>query len=235
MSQVKLIAEPWDVGEGGYQVGNFPVLWTEWNGKFRDAVRDFWRGHEPSLSPRWGTASRARATSTRPTVVARTRRSTSSPRTTGSPCTTSSPTTTSTTRPTVRQTPTAPTTTVHGTAAWRATPTIPTCLRLRERQKRNFLATLLLAQGVPMLVAGDELGPHPTAATTTPTARTTRSRGATGSSTGAAEELLAFTRRLIAPTPRATRCSAAGASSRAGPSTGRASPTSAGSRPTVTR
>ncbi len=47
VSQVKLIAEPWDVGDGGYQVGNFPPLWTEWNGKFRDTVRDFWRG-EPS-------------------------------------------------------------------------------------------------------------------------------------------------------------------------------------------
>jgi glycogen operon protein len=46
ISQVKLIAEPWDVGEGGYQVGNFPVLWTEWNGKYRDAVRRFWRGDE---------------------------------------------------------------------------------------------------------------------------------------------------------------------------------------------
>ncbi len=44
ISQVKLIAEPWDVGEGGYQVGNFPTLWTEWNGKYRDAIRDFWRG-----------------------------------------------------------------------------------------------------------------------------------------------------------------------------------------------
>jgi isoamylase len=44
LSQVKLIAEPWDVGEGGYQVGNFPVLWTEWNGKYRDAMRRFWRG-----------------------------------------------------------------------------------------------------------------------------------------------------------------------------------------------
>src|SRR5260221_14251823 len=44
LSQVKLIAEPWDVGEGGYQVGNFPVLWTEWNGLYRDVVRDFWRG-----------------------------------------------------------------------------------------------------------------------------------------------------------------------------------------------
>src|ERR671919_175990 len=44
VSRVKLIAEPWDVGEGGYQVGNFPVLWTEWNGRYRDTMRDFWRG-----------------------------------------------------------------------------------------------------------------------------------------------------------------------------------------------
>ena len=47
LSQVKLIAEPWDVGEGGYQVGNFPVLWTEWNGIYRDTMRDFWRGQAP--------------------------------------------------------------------------------------------------------------------------------------------------------------------------------------------
>ena len=44
VSRVKLIAEPWDVGEGGYQVGNFPPGWTEWNGRYRDAVRRFWRG-----------------------------------------------------------------------------------------------------------------------------------------------------------------------------------------------
>ncbi|MFN8097188.1 MAG: glycogen debranching protein GlgX [Dermatophilaceae bacterium] len=49
VSQVKLIAEPWDIGEGGYQVGNFPPLWTEWNGKFRDTVRDFWRGEAATL------------------------------------------------------------------------------------------------------------------------------------------------------------------------------------------
>ena len=49
VSQVKLIAEPWDVGEGGYQVGGFPALWTEWNGKYRDTVRDFWRGEPASL------------------------------------------------------------------------------------------------------------------------------------------------------------------------------------------
>ena len=49
VSQVKLIAEPWDVGDGGYQVGGFPPLWTEWNGKYRDTVRDFWRGEPASL------------------------------------------------------------------------------------------------------------------------------------------------------------------------------------------
>src|SRR5574342_422329 len=50
LSQVKLIAEPWDLGEGGYQVGNFPPLWTEWNGKYRDCVRDFWRGQEQGIA-----------------------------------------------------------------------------------------------------------------------------------------------------------------------------------------
>ena len=49
VTQVKLIAEPWDVGPGGYQVGNFPPQWTEWNGKYRDTVRDFWRGEPATL------------------------------------------------------------------------------------------------------------------------------------------------------------------------------------------
>ena len=49
ISQVKLIAEPWDVGDGGYQVGNFPPGWTEWNGKYRDCIRDFWRGENSTL------------------------------------------------------------------------------------------------------------------------------------------------------------------------------------------
>src|SRR5690606_6404774 len=49
VSQVKLIAEPWDLGQGGYQVGGFPPLWTEWNGKYRDTVRDFWRGQPATL------------------------------------------------------------------------------------------------------------------------------------------------------------------------------------------
>ena len=50
VNRVKLIAEPWDVGDGGYQVGNFPVLWSEWNGKYRDGVRDYWRGSEWTLA-----------------------------------------------------------------------------------------------------------------------------------------------------------------------------------------
>jgi isoamylase len=50
LSQVKLIAEPWDIGEGGYQVGNFPILWAEWNGKYRDCVRRFWRGDDGQLA-----------------------------------------------------------------------------------------------------------------------------------------------------------------------------------------
>ena len=72
----------------------------------------------------------------------------------------------------------------------------PEIIALRERQKRNLLATLLFSQGVPMLLAGDEFGPHAAAATTTPIARTTRSAGWTGSS-DPRQELLEFVRRLI--------------------------------------
>src|ERR1700734_207454 len=70
ISQVKLIAEPWDVGEGGYQVGNFPGLWTEWNGKYRDTVRDYWRGEPATLgefaSRLTGASDLYEATSRRP-------------------------------------------------------------------------------------------------------------------------------------------------------------------------
>ena len=77
VSQVKLIAEPWDVGEGGYQVGGFPPLWTEWNGKYRDTVRDFWRGEPASLGRVRRPGSPAHRTCTRPTTAAPSRRSTS--------------------------------------------------------------------------------------------------------------------------------------------------------------
>jgi glycogen operon protein len=124
LSQVKLTAEPWDVGEGGYQVGNFPVLWTEWNGKYRDSVRRFWRGTAAppaSSPPAWPAA----ATCTSTTAASPTPRSTSSPATTASPSRTWSATTRSTTRPTARATATAATTTTAGTAARKGRPTTP--------------------------------------------------------------------------------------------------------------
>ena len=84
LSQVKLIAEPWDLGEGGYQVGNFPIMWTEWNGKYRDAVRRFWRG-DGGVAVRAGDAARrAAAICTSRAAAGRTPASTSSPRTTAS-------------------------------------------------------------------------------------------------------------------------------------------------------
>ena len=131
LSQVKLIAEPWDVGPGGYQVGNFPVLWSEWNGIYRDVMRDFWRGagerRRVRLAPH-RLERPLRAT----TAATRSRRSTSSPPTTASRSTTSSPTTRSTTRPTTRTTATGPTTTARGTAASRATTDDPEINALRE-------------------------------------------------------------------------------------------------------
>ena len=72
ISQVKLIAEPWDLGEGGYQVGNFPVLWAEWNGKYRDTVRRFWRGDEglsSSIRPREMGETSRRVTHRQPPAV----------------------------------------------------------------------------------------------------------------------------------------------------------------------
>ena len=116
-------------------------------------------GRAPSASSR--PASPARPISTSATAVDRSRRSTSSPRTTVSRSPISSPTTTSTTRRTSRTTTTAPTTTAAGTAASRARPTTPRCSRCARRQQRNFLATLFLSQGVPMLLGGDEIGRTP--------------------------------------------------------------------------
>ena len=158
VSQVKLIAEPWDVGPGGYQVGNFPPLWTEWNGKYRDTVRDFWRGEPATLgefaSPdlRLGRPVPGR----RPPPVRQ--HQLRHRATTGSRSTTWCPTTTSTTRPTARTTATARATTGPGTAASRATTDDAAVLALRAKQRRNFLATLMLSQGVPMIGHGDELG-----------------------------------------------------------------------------
>ena len=123
ISQVKLIAEPWDVGEGGYQVGNFPPLWSEWNGKYRDCVRDYWRGEAATLpefayrltgssdlyEQHAGATRREHQLRHLPRRLHAWR--------------ISSATTRSTTRPTARTTGTAPTTTGRGTAVSRGRPT----------------------------------------------------------------------------------------------------------------
>jgi glycogen operon protein len=156
VSQVKLIAEPWDVGEGGYQVGNFPALWCEWNGRYRDSVRDFWRG-EATLgefaSRLTGSSDLYEDTGRRPVAS-------------------------------INFVTAHDGFTLHDLVSYNEKhneangegnrdgeshnrswncgvegPTTDEAITLlRARQTRNFLATLLLSQGVPMLLAGDEIG-----------------------------------------------------------------------------
>ncbi len=158
VSQVKLIAEPWDVGPGGYQVGNFPPQWTEWNGKYRDTVRDYWRGESATLdefaSRLTGSADLYEHTARRPVasinfVIAHdgfTLRDLVSYNEKHNDANGEG------------QPATARATTGHGTAASKARPTTPRSPRCGRRQQRNFLTTLLLSQGVPMIAHGDELG-----------------------------------------------------------------------------
>jgi isoamylase len=157
VSQVKLIAEPWDVGDGGYQVGGFPPLWTEWNGKYRDTVRDFWHG-QPGV--RGEFASRFTGSSDLYEIDGR--------------------------RPiaSINFVTAHDGFTLHDLVSynekhnddngednrdgdshnrsWNGGVEGPTDDRdvvvLRERRKRSFLTTLLLSQGVPMIAHGDELG-----------------------------------------------------------------------------
>ncbi|MDF0529189.1 glycogen debranching protein GlgX [Tsukamurella sp. 8F] len=157
VSQVKLIAEPWDVGEGGYQVGNFPPLWTEWNGKFRDTVRDYWRGEPATLgefaSRLTGSSDLYENTGRRPGasinfVTAH------DGFTLGDLVSYNDK---------------------HNEAngeenrdgeshnrSWNCgvegETDDPEILALRARQRRNIMATLLLSQGTPMIAHGDELG-----------------------------------------------------------------------------
>ncbi|MET0701394.1 MAG: glycogen debranching protein GlgX [Mycobacterium sp.] len=157
VSQVKLIAEPWDVGPGGYQVGNFPPQWTEWNGKYRDTVRDYWRGEPATLdefaSRLTGSADLYEHTGRRP--VASVNFITAHDG--------------FTLRDLVSYNH------KHNEAngennndgenhnrSWNCgvegPSDDPEILNIRARQQRNFLATLLLSQGVPMICHGDELG-----------------------------------------------------------------------------
>ena len=157
LSQVKLIAEPWDLGEGGYQVGNFPVLWTEWNGKYRDTMRDFWRGagggiadfasryagssdlyqedgRHPSASINFITAHDG---FTIADIVAYEHKRNAANGEDNRDGT-------------------------DDNRSWNSGVEGPTddpaILALRARRQRNLLATLLLSQGVPMLSGGDEFG-----------------------------------------------------------------------------
>jgi isoamylase len=157
VSQVKLIAEPWDVGPGGYQVGNFPPAWTEWNGKFRDCVRDFWRGE-----PRTMGEFAARLSGSSDLYEDNGRR----PHASINFVTAHDG---FTLRDLVSYNH------KHNEAngednqdgedhnrSWNCGVEGPTddpeVNDLRARQQRNFLATLLLSQGVPMVLHGDELG-----------------------------------------------------------------------------
>ena len=157
VSQVKLIAEPWDVGPGGYQVGNFPPQWTEWNGKYRDTVRDFWRGEPQALgefasrltgssdlyahSGRWPVASINFVTAhdgfTLRDLVSYEQKHNDANGEDG------------------RDGADDNRSMNFGVEGPTDDPQIN---ELRERMQRNFIATLLLSQGVPMLLHGDELG-----------------------------------------------------------------------------
>jgi isoamylase len=157
VSQVKLIAEPWDVGEGGYQVGNFPPLWSEWNGKYRDCVRDFWRGTDQTLAE---FSSRFTGSSDLYQQSARRPHASINFITVHDGFTL---------RDLVSYNE------KHNEAngeenrdgeshnrSWNCgaegETDNPDVLALRHRQMRNFLATLFLSQGVPMLGGGDEIG-----------------------------------------------------------------------------
>jgi glycogen operon protein len=157
LSQVKLIAEPWDVGPGGYQVGNFPVLWTEWNGKYRDSVRRFWKGDGGTaneLATRLSGSSDLYAWGGRQPYAS------------------------------INFVTCHDGFTLHDLVSYNEKhneangeenrdgandnnswncgaegPTDdPAVRKLRQQQKRNLMATLLLSQGVPMITSGDELG-----------------------------------------------------------------------------
>ncbi len=156
VSRVKLIAEPWDVGEGGYQVGNFPTLWSEWNGRYRDLIRDFWRGEERNLGE-----FAARITGSSDLYEWSGRRPFASIN-----FVTAHDGFTLNDLVTYNE--------KHNEAngednrdgtddnrSWNCGVEGPTdepdILALRATQMRNFLATLILSQGIPMLLGGDEM------------------------------------------------------------------------------
>ncbi|WP_213450749.1 glycogen debranching protein GlgX [Rhizomonospora bruguierae] len=157
VSRVKLIAEPWDVGPGGYQVGNFPPVWTEWNGKFRDTVRDFWRGEPATLaefaSRICGSADLYQDDGRKPfhsinfvtchdgfTLADLVSYNDKHNEDNG------------------EQNRDGESYNRSWNCGVEGETDEPAILALRAKQRRNFLATLMLSQGVPMLSHGDEGG-----------------------------------------------------------------------------
>ena len=157
VSQVKLIAEPWDVGPGGYQVGNFPPQWTEWNGKFRDTVRDYWRGEPATLDEfayrLTGSADLYEQTGRRP--FASINFVTAHDGFTLRDLVSYNEKRNEANGEDNRDGESNNKSWNCGAEGPSDDPAVNT---LRAQQQRNFLATLLLSQGVPMLSHGDELG-----------------------------------------------------------------------------
>ncbi len=157
VSQVKLIAEPWDVGEGGYQVGNFPPLWTEWNGKYRDTVRDLWRGEPRTLaefaSRLTGSSDLYQGDGRRP--IASVNFVTCHDGFTLNDLVSYNDKHNEDNGEDNRDGE-------RFNRSWNCgaegPSDDPSVRRLRARQMRNFIATLMLSQGVPMLSHGDEFG-----------------------------------------------------------------------------
>lgn len=157
VSQVKLIAEPWDVGEGGYQVGNFPSLWKEWNGKYRDTVRDFWRGQNFTLGE-----FASRITGSSDLYAHNGRRPTASINfITAHDGFTLNDLVSFNEKHNWDNGEDNRDGETHN-RSWNCGVEGPTddpdVLALRGQQRRNFLTTLLLSQGTPMISHGDELG-----------------------------------------------------------------------------
>lgn len=156
ISQVKLIAEPWDIGEGGYQVGNFPPGWSEWNGKYRDCIRDYWRGADSMLAEfaeRFtGSSDLYRDDRRKPTA--------SINFVTAHDGFTLNDLVSYNEKHNIANGEDNNDGENHN-RSWNCGEEGPTndpdILALRQRQKRNLLTTLFLSQGVPMLVAGDEI------------------------------------------------------------------------------
>jgi isoamylase len=157
LSQVKLIAEPWDVGEGGYQVGNFPVLWAEWNGKYRDCIRRFWRGDPGQLAE-----FAYRLTGSSDLYASNGRRPYSSINFVTAHDGFTLRDLVSYNRKHNEANGEDNRDGTDDNLSWNCGVEGPTddpeILELRARQTRNLVATLLLSQGTPMLLHGDELG-----------------------------------------------------------------------------